>query len=93
MGVNPNDCHGDHRENRNNSAGLALAELHQDLKIDGVVFAMIVNTVRHQDALERMGLDKLIGEHRLFESRYACVQAYLSESAERDKSNSTASPT
>jgi MFS superfamily sulfate permease-like transporter len=70
------------------SAGRALAELHQDLKIDGVVFAMMVTTVRHQDDLERMGLDKLIGEHRIFESRYACVQAYLSESVERDKSHS-----
>jgi MFS superfamily sulfate permease-like transporter len=74
------------------SAGRALTELHEDLKTDGVVFAMIVTTLKHQDDLERMGLDKLIGEHHIFESRYDCVQAYRSESVKPDKSNSTATP-
>lgn len=74
------------------SAGRALTELHQDLKHDGVVFAMIVTTLKHQDDLERMGLDKLIGEHHIFGSRYDCVQAYRSESVNREKSNSNASP-
>jgi MFS superfamily sulfate permease-like transporter len=64
------------------SAGLALAELHQDLKKDGIVFALVVAEVIHHGDLERMGLVRMIGENRIFESRYDCLQAYLREPVE-----------
>lgn len=63
------------------SAGRALLELFQDLKKAGVALALIVVPVRQQGVLERMGLQELIGSNRIFESRYECVQAYLSETA------------
>jgi high affinity sulfate transporter 1 len=62
------------------SAGCALAELHQDLDKAGVVLALIVVSVRHCRTLERMGLDNLVGANRMFESRQACLAAYLAES-------------
>jgi MFS superfamily sulfate permease-like transporter len=61
------------------SAAQALKELQQDLSKMGVVLALIVVQVRHQDFLERAGLVELIGTSRIFESRYACMQAYRSE--------------
>jgi MFS superfamily sulfate permease-like transporter len=61
------------------SAGLGLAELHRDLAKAGVVLALIVVKVRHHGHLERMGLDKLIGAHRIFETKEACMAAYRSE--------------
>lgn len=61
------------------SAGRALTELQQDLAKAGVTLAMIVVRVRHQGHLERMGLIDLVGDNRIFESRNACVEAYLSE--------------
>jgi high affinity sulfate transporter 1 len=73
------------------SAGRALAELHQDLKKDGIVFALIVAQVGHHGDLERMGLVQMIGENRIFDSRYDCVQAYLSEPVEGNESSSHAS--
>lgn len=61
------------------SAGLALVELQQDLAKAGVVLALThVEPGRHGD-LEQMGLIKLIGENRIFQSRRACVEAYRSE--------------
>ena len=70
------------------SAGRALAELHQDLSKAGVVLALIVVPVRHQGAIERMGLVNLIGANRIFESRHKCIQAYELEAREVDKSPS-----
>jgi sulfate permease, SulP family len=64
------------------SAGRALAELQQDLAKKGVVLSLIVVQVRHQSYLERMGLVDLIGANRIFESRQACIDAYLSEFAQ-----------
>ena len=61
------------------SAGRVLAELHQDLARKGITLAMIIVEVRHKDALERSGLADLIGADRVFESRYDCVKAYLSQ--------------
>ena len=63
------------------SAGCAVAELHQDLAKAGVVLALIVVPVRHSGTLKRMGLSEAIGANRIFESRQACVAAYLSESS------------
>jgi sulfate permease, SulP family len=68
------------------SAGRALLELFEDLKKAGVVLALIVVPVRQQGVLERMGLLELIGSNRIFESRYDCVQAYLSETAAKTQS-------
>jgi MFS superfamily sulfate permease-like transporter len=68
------------------SAGRALLELIQDLKKAGVALALIVVPVREQRVLERMGLLELIGSNRIFESRYECVQAYLSETAAKTQS-------
>jgi MFS superfamily sulfate permease-like transporter len=61
------------------SAGRAVTEFQQDLAKAGVVVAAIVVPVRHQGALERMGLVDLIGPNRIFESRQACIDAYRSE--------------
>jgi len=61
------------------SAGQALKELHQDLSRRGVILALIMVQVRHQSALERFGLIDMIGADRIFESRYACLEAYRSE--------------
>ncbi len=61
------------------SAGLSLAELQRDLANAGVVLALIVVKIRHHGFLERMGLIELIGAHRIFESRQACMEAYRSE--------------
>jgi sulfate permease, SulP family len=63
------------------SGGRALLDLYQDLRKAGVVLALILAPVRQQGVLERMGLFELIGSNRIFESRYECVQAYLSETA------------
>jgi SulP family sulfate permease len=68
------------------SAGRALLELFQDLKKAGVALALIVVPVRQQRVFERLGLLELIGSNRIFESRYECVQAYLSETATKTQS-------
>ena len=60
------------------SAGRALAELHQDLAKAGVDLALVVVPMRHHAALERMGLQDLIGVNRIFGSRHACVEAFRS---------------
>ena len=61
------------------SAGRALAELQQDLAKAGVTLALARIQVRHNGSLERMGLVKLIGSNRIFNSRRACLEAYRSE--------------
>jgi len=63
------------------TAGRALADLQQDLAKAGVVLALIVVQVRHQGDLESMGLIKLIGANRIFDSRQACLDAYRLESS------------
>jgi high affinity sulfate transporter 1 len=61
------------------SAGRALAELQQDLAKAGVVLALIVVPVRHFGNLERLGLSRVIGPNRMFESRRACIAAFHAE--------------
>jgi MFS superfamily sulfate permease-like transporter len=61
------------------SAGRAVTELHQDLAQAGVTLAFIEVPLKHHVDLDRMGLVDLIGSHRIFESRHACVAAYKSE--------------
>ena len=62
------------------SAGEALTELQQDLAKKGVTLALLVILARHHRTLGRMGLTDLIGSHRIFESRQACLDAYHAES-------------
>jgi sulfate permease, SulP family len=61
------------------SASRALAELQQDLAKAGVVLALARVQVRKDGNLERLGLVKLIGAHRMFNSRRACLEAYRAE--------------
>ncbi len=61
------------------SAGRALAELQQDLAKAGVVLALARIQSRKDGNLERLGLVKLIGAHRIFNSRRACLEAYRAE--------------
>jgi MFS superfamily sulfate permease-like transporter len=63
------------------SAGCAVAELQQDLTKVGVVLALIVVPVRQFPTLERMGLSKLIGANRIFETPQECMAAYRLESS------------
>lgn len=74
------------------SAGRAMAELQQDLAKAGVALSLIVVQVRHQSDLERMGLVDLIGASRIFESRQACIDAYLSEFAQTGESRVAETP-
>ena len=55
------------------SAGRPLAELQQDMAKASVVLAVVVVPVRHFGTLERMGLSKVIGANRIFESRQGCL--------------------
>jgi high affinity sulfate transporter 1 len=68
------------------SAARTLTELQQDLSKAGVELALIVVPVKHQSALDRMGLIDLIGANRIFESRHKCIQAYKLEEQKADKS-------
>ncbi len=61
------------------SGGRAMADLQQHLERAGVVLALIVVDTHPQRALERMCFADLGGTCRLFDSRYACVQAYRLE--------------
>ena len=61
------------------SAGRALAELQQDLAKAGVTLAIARLQLRKGGDLERMGLVKLIGANRIFNSRRACLEAYRAE--------------
>jgi MFS superfamily sulfate permease-like transporter len=61
------------------TAARALADLHQDLAKAGIVLALARVQVRHHSDLEQMGLIKLIGAHRVFDSRHHCLEAYRSE--------------
>jgi MFS superfamily sulfate permease-like transporter len=61
------------------TAARALADLHQDLAKAGIVLALARLQVRRHGELEDMGLIKLIGAHRVFESRHKCLEAYRRE--------------
>jgi high affinity sulfate transporter 1 len=61
------------------SAARALIDLHQDLAKAGFVLALSRLQVRPHGDLDRMGLVQLIGANRIFDSRHACIEAYLSE--------------
>jgi MFS superfamily sulfate permease-like transporter len=61
------------------SAGRAVAELQQDLGKAGVVLVLARLQVRHHSDLEQMGVIEVIGAHRIFDSRHACVEAYRRE--------------
>ncbi len=61
------------------SAGRALADLQQDFAREGIVLALARVQERHHGDMEQMGLIKLIGENRLFDSRHECLQAYRLE--------------
>jgi sulfate permease, SulP family len=63
------------------SAGRAVAELQSDLAKAGVVLALTRVQVGHHGDLERLGLVKLIGTNRMFNSRRECLEAYRVESA------------
>jgi high affinity sulfate transporter 1 len=66
------------------SAGRALAELQQDLAKAGVTLALARIQLKRGGDLERMGLVKLIGTNRIFNSRRACLEAYRSEGLSGD---------
>jgi MFS superfamily sulfate permease-like transporter len=61
------------------SAGRAVAELQQDLANKGVVLALARINPKSGSGLDRLGLIKLIGAHRIFDSRHACLEAYGAE--------------
>ncbi len=61
------------------SAGRALAELQQDLAKAGVTLALARIQIKKDGNLERLGLVQLIGAHRIFSSRRACLEAYRAE--------------
>jgi MFS superfamily sulfate permease-like transporter len=56
-----------------------VADLHNDLAKDGVTLALARVPFTRYASLERMGLVKLIGANRIFDSRMACLEAYRSE--------------
>jgi MFS superfamily sulfate permease-like transporter len=58
------------------SAGRVVAELQQDLAKAGIVLALARLQVRNQGDMEQMGLIKLIGPDRIFDSRHACLKAF-----------------
>jgi MFS superfamily sulfate permease-like transporter len=61
------------------SAARALRDLHQDLAKAGIVLALSRIQARHHGDLDQMGLIKVIGAHRIFESRHKCLEAYRTE--------------
>jgi MFS superfamily sulfate permease-like transporter len=58
------------------SAGEALKELREDLAKLNVVLALARVTDQLHKDLGRLGLVDVIGSHRIFSSRSACVEAY-----------------
>jgi high affinity sulfate transporter 1 len=61
------------------TAGRALADLQKDLAKANVVLAMARVQPGFHLSLKHMGLTKLIGNNRIFDSRQACIEAYLAE--------------
>jgi SulP family sulfate permease len=66
------------------SAGGVLAELQKELANADVTLALIVVSKQHRDDLEDLGLIDLIDPARIFESRDACLAAYLSQRKRED---------
>ena len=63
------------------SAGATLKELHDDLAELGVVLALARISEGVRWDLTRLGLIEIIGQDKIFESRRACVEAYLAQTA------------
>src|SRR5262249_38970378 len=61
------------------TASRSIVELHNDLAKEGVVLGLARVPSTRYDHLERIGLVKLIGANRIFDSRMSCLQAYRSE--------------
>ena len=61
------------------TAGRALAELYNDLAKQGVVLVLARVAPNQYASLEKMGLAKLIGANRFYDSRLACLDVYRSE--------------
>jgi sulfate permease, SulP family len=72
------------------SAGSVLADLQQELAKADVTLALIVVSKQRQDELEDTGLVNLIDAARIFESRDACLAAYLSEREREDGPHASA---
>jgi MFS superfamily sulfate permease-like transporter len=68
------------------SAGRALAELRRELADSGVVLALVVVSTRREDEVTQSGLVELADATRVFDSREACVAAYLAERAREEDS-------
>jgi high affinity sulfate transporter 1 len=60
------------------SAGRTLSELESELSRRGVTLVMTRVSPSLRGDLDRLGLTTLLGANRLFESRHACVAAYMS---------------
>jgi sulfate permease, SulP family len=58
------------------SAGKELKELQQDLAKQSVVLALARVSDSLQRDLNRLGLTRVIGADRIFDSRHACLEAY-----------------
>jgi hypothetical protein len=54
-------------------------DLHNDLAKEGVVLALARVPSTRYDHLEQLGIVKLIGANRIFDSRMTCLRAYRSE--------------
>jgi len=61
------------------SAGRALSELQRDLADNDIALALIVVSTQRRDQLEDSGLIDLAEATRIFDSREACLAAYLAE--------------
>jgi len=61
------------------TAGRALMDLQKDLADERIVLAIARVQTGFHLSLEHMGLIKLIGANRIFDSRQACIEAYLAE--------------
>jgi high affinity sulfate transporter 1 len=74
------------------SAGRALIEFQQDLARSGIALALIVVELNPGGDLERLGILRAIGENRIFETRQACVEAYLTDCAAQPGLSSQGNP-
>jgi MFS superfamily sulfate permease-like transporter len=63
------------------SASRALSEFRRDLTENQIALALIVVSTQHTDHLEDSGLIDLAEVTRVFDSREACVTAYVAECA------------
>jgi sulfate permease, SulP family len=68
------------------SASRALAELRRELAESRVMLALVVVSTRREDEVTESGLVELADATRVFDSREACVAAYLAERAREEES-------